>query len=297
MTYSIVARDAETGALGVACQAAYLAVGATVPWVQPQVGAVATQARALRRNGPLGLHLLRAGLGAEQALAALLASDEHRADRQLALVDGQGGVAAHTGPRCIPAAGHAVAEGVVCLGNLLTQPQAWDVMLTTFQQATGTFAHRLVAALMAAEATGGEVRGRQSAAVLVDDGVERIDLRVDDHRDPVTELHRLLDLQEGHHHLSRWSRLVDAGDVEAALAALDRAQACFGPTHQEATVWRAVLLASLGRVDEARSVLGRATEVDRRFAELFARLALLDFVPLDPGWAASFAHEVETRTR
>lgn len=297
MTYSIVAREPETGALGVAAQAAYLAVGAVVPWVEPGVGAVVTQAQALRRNGPLGLQLLRSGVSARKVLAALVAADDGRTDRQLAVVDRDGGAAAFTGERCIPAAGHVIGDGVVCLGNLLTEPQIWDVMHLTYLEAKGTFPQRLLAALLAGEAAGGDVRGRQSAALVVDDGEERVDLRVDDHRDPVLELHRLLDLHEGHRHLKRWSHLVEAGDVEAALGVLDRAQVFLGPAHQEANVWRAVLLASLGRVEEARRALWSAARIDRRFADLFARLALLDFVPLDPGWAAAFAKDVERRLR
>ena len=206
MTYSIVARDPETGRFGIAVQSHFLGVGPVVPWLEAGVGAVATQASVNVAFGPIGLELLRAGANAEQTVAALLASDENPQVRQLGVVDAQGRAAAHTGTETIPAAGHLVRDGFTVQGNLLRNDTCWPAMAAAYEAglAEGApFVERLLRAMEAAEAEGGDVRGRQSAAIMVVDAELHprawrghglvMDMRIEDHPDPVPELRRIVD--------------------------------------------------------------------------------------------------------
>jgi uncharacterized Ntn-hydrolase superfamily protein len=204
-TFSIVAWDARTGAVGVAVASRVLAVGAIVPWAACDAGAIATQSWANTTFGPRGLEMLRGGQGARQTLEALLKADEQRDERQVGIVDIRGGVALWTGPKCQPWAGGVTGSGFTAQGNILAGPQVVDAMANAYRTTTGALEQRLIAALAAGEAAGGDTRGRQSAALLVvweehgygglDD--RYIDLRVDDAPEPVSELRRLLDLREG----------------------------------------------------------------------------------------------------
>lgn len=202
-TFSIVARDPATGDLGIAVASKFLAVGAVVPWARAGVGAVATQAHANVAYGPEGLRLLATGLAAPDVLARLLADDTGADVRQCGLVDAQGRAAAHTGVDCMAWAGHEVGEGFACQGNILSGPEVVAALARTYQSNAGeSFPARLLVALAAGEAAGGDRRGRQSAALYVvrerggyGGGNDRwIDLRVDDHPTPIAELRRLLDL-------------------------------------------------------------------------------------------------------
>src|SRR5919108_5469487 len=200
MTYSIVARDKETGELGVAVQSHYFQVGPVVPWAIAGVGAVATQSQVNISFGPLGLDYLKAGYSAEQVLRALLAGDSEPQGRQVAIVDANGGVAAHTGAKCIPAAGHRVGDGFSVQANLMEKDTVWDAMFEAYTASREPLAERMMAALDAAEAEGGDIRGKQSAAMLVVRGNPSgrpwedriIELRVEDAPDPLKELRRLL---------------------------------------------------------------------------------------------------------
>jgi uncharacterized Ntn-hydrolase superfamily protein len=203
LTYSIVARDADSGELGVAVQSRAFACGASVMWARPGVGAVATQAFGERSYGALGLDLLAAGKTPEQALAALVTADEQSDVRQVAIVNADGAVAAHTGEACIPDAGHRTGEGYSVQANIMRSPEVWPAMADAFESATGSLARRMLAALEAAEEAGGDWRGMQAAALLVVPPEGRpwdvvADLRVDDHSAPVKELRRLLDLRDGY---------------------------------------------------------------------------------------------------
>jgi len=201
-TYSIVARDPKTGELGVAVQSHWFAVGALVTWAEPGVGAVATQANIDPGYGPRALALLRAGKSAREALAELLAKDTEREVRQVALVDARGNVAAHTGKDTIPFAGHQTGTGFSVQANIMANEKVWPAMARAYRETKGPLAERLLAALDAAQAAGGDVRGKQSAAILIvgPDKVEeawrgvRLNLRVDDAREPLTELRRLYKL-------------------------------------------------------------------------------------------------------
>ena len=201
-TFSIVARDMANGDLGVAVASKFLSVGAVVPWAQAGIGAVATQALANMSFGPQGLALMADGMSAVETLESLLAEDEGREDRQAGFVDDAGGAVAFTGTNCSAWAGHIIGEGFTCQGNILTGREVVEAMATAFRTSDGELAERLLAALLAGDEAGGDRRGRQSAALYVARAngsyggyTDRyIDLRVDDHADPVPELVRLLKL-------------------------------------------------------------------------------------------------------
>jgi uncharacterized Ntn-hydrolase superfamily protein len=219
-TFSIVAFDPDTGDLGVAVQSRYFAVGSVVPWAKAGVGAIATQAMARISFGPTGLDLLAAGKPAPEVLEALLASDAKSAVRQVAIVDGKGKVAVHTGADCLDWAGHHAGERFVVQGNILAGPEVVQEMAKAFKSARAKpeseLADWLLAALQAGQAAGGDRRGKQSAALLVvranggpgGDNDRYVDLRVDDHPDPIVELGRLLGLHNQFHpHLHAPKRL------------------------------------------------------------------------------------------
>jgi uncharacterized Ntn-hydrolase superfamily protein len=279
MTYSIVARCPETGDLGVAVQSHWFAAG-LVCWARSGVGAVATQAMALLDHGPLALDELAAGRDAAGALAARLAADEHREVRQVAVLDARGVVAAHTGGETIPEAGHVVGDGFSCQANMMWNATVWDAMADAFARSRGDLAGRLLAALDAGEAEGGDIRGRQAARILVvaaeasskpwDD--VRVDLRVDDHPAPLPELRRLLDLHRAYVHLDASERAQTEGD--ATLADREAAEALrLGGSTVEIAFWRAVGLANLGRIEEARSLARVAFDASPGWAELLRRCA------------------------
>ncbi len=222
-TYSIVACDLDEQAWGVAVASKFLAAGALVSWARAGVGAIATQALARVSYGPEGLQKMSAGQSARQALEALLAADEGAEDRQVALVDSQGGVAAHTGERCFDWAGHQVGQGFSCQGNILTGPETLEAMAESFKAADGELADRLMAALQAGDLAGGDRRGKQSAALLVvrpnggygGDNDRYLDLRVDDHLEPVQTLQGLV---TSHHVFFGASSAEDQLTIDASIA-------------------------------------------------------------------------------
>ena len=286
MTYSLVAHDPATEQLGVAVHSHCFGVGRIAGWARAGVGAVATQAAAERAHGPNGLDLLAAGRSPQEAIDELMASDEGRDVRQLAMVDAVGTAAAHTGKACLAQCGHATREHASAQGNMLVSDTAWEAMLDAFEHAAGDLAERLLAALDAAEATGGDARGVQSASLLVVGGPRTdrpwdgivADVRVDDHPDPLPELRRLVSLNRF------YDRLLDllkepglltgeatapADRVEQALATLRDGETLLGD-NQEATMWLGVLLARTGRRQEGTAALDAAL---RRRPELLGYLA------------------------
>jgi uncharacterized Ntn-hydrolase superfamily protein len=216
-TYSVVARDAATGDLGVAVQSHWFSVGSLVTWAEAGVGAVATQSFVDPAYGPLGLGLMRAGKSAREALDGLLAADAGRDVRQVAMVDAKGVVAVHTGKKCIEAAGHATGAGWSVQANLMASERVWPAMARAMEQARGDLAERMLAALEAAEAAGGDIRGRQSAALLVVRGASSgrpwadraVELRVEDHPRPLEELRRLLRVHRAFDHMNRGDLAVE----------------------------------------------------------------------------------------
>ena len=246
MTYSIVARDPETGELGVAVQSRAFNTGAVVPWAAPGVGVVATQSYTEVSYGPLGLELLRARKSPEQALAELVAADDDSAYRQVAILDAAGSVAVHVGEACIPAAGFAVGDGFSAQANMVDSERVWESMAEAFEGSQGPLAERLLSALDAAEDAGGDWRGRQAGGILVvgpegQPWKREVDLRVDDHADPLGELRRLLRLRSAYRAM-RGPPGPSEDDLEA-LPELDRR-------------WAAIFGATTGgRLDEARGLL------------------------------------------
>lgn len=271
-TFSIVARDPANGDLGVAVASKFLAVGSVVPWAQAGAGAVATQALANISYGPRGLALLAAGQPAEAALAELLADDPGREDRQIGLVDAQGRAAAHTGSRCMSWAGHVVGPGFAAQGNILAGAQVAEALAAAFTAAGGELAERLLAALQAGDAAGGDRRGRQSAALYVARAggsygglLDRyIDLRADDHPSPVAELGRLLRL---HRFYLTPPRLDDLLPIDAAIARelqtlLARAGYYHGPADGVYSVATRAALEEYGGVENLEERLVSPTAID-----------------------------------
>jgi uncharacterized Ntn-hydrolase superfamily protein len=276
-TYSIVARDAETGELGVAVQSHWFSVGSTVSWAQPGVGAVATQSIAEPAYGPRALERLAAGQGAQAALAELLAQDDQAKFRQVAVVDASGEVAVHTGEGCIPFAGHETGEGFSCQANMMGSASVWPAMAAAFRAATGDLAERMLAALDAAEGEGGDVRGRQSAALVVvaAQGApwrKRFDLRVEDHTDPLGDLRRVLGLARAYELASEGDDLVGQGrHAEAG----ERYQAALelAPDNDELLFFAGVGAMQSGDADTGLERIRRAMAANPGWAELLPRLS------------------------
>jgi uncharacterized Ntn-hydrolase superfamily protein len=302
MTYSIVARDKETGELGVAVQSHYFQVGPTVPWAIAGVGAVATQSRVNVSYGPLGLEYLKAGYTPEQALKALTSGDPTPEIRQCAIVNAAGNVAAHTGAKCIPAAGHHIGEGFSCQANLMEKDTVWDAMAQAFTSTKAPLAERMLAALDAAEAEGGDIRGRQSAAMLVVSGKPTgrswddriIDIRVEDAADPLSELRRLLRFKRALQTSATADGIAATGDLKAA--AKIRANGIkIAPELEELAFWAGVSMAETGDLDGGCELIARALQKDSRWIETIHRLVAVDRIK--PELAASIEARLAASAR
>lgn len=289
-TYSIVARDAATGELGVAVQSHWFSVGSVVPWAEAGVGAVATQSFVEPSYGPLGLARLKKGEAPEQALAALLAVDPHPEVRQVGMVDAQGRVAAHTGPGCIPAAGHRTGAGYTTQANLMLSREVPEAMAKAFEAARGPLAERLLAALEAAESVGGDIRGKQSAALLVvrakpseKPWTDRlVDLRIEDAPRPLVEMRRLLTLHRAYERMNRGDEAVAAGKLEEALREYAAAESMV-PDNDEFVFWHAVTLAGVDKLEEALPVFAHAFRMNPSWMLLVPRLVQVKQLPATPG--------------
>jgi uncharacterized Ntn-hydrolase superfamily protein len=298
VTYSIVARDGESGALGVAVQSDWFSVGSTVPWAEAGVGAVATQSFAEVSYGPLGLDLLRAGRTPEQVLAALTAADDAAQRRQVGVVDAGGRVAVHTGAGCVAEAGHVTGEGFACQANMMERPTVWDAMADCFARSSGTFTNRLLDALDAAEAEGGDIRGRQSAAVLIVAAepsgrpwADRlVDLRVENHPDPLGELRRLVSRHEAYRQNGKAQSAFMSGDIAGAEAG-QRSALELAPDDAQLAFWAGLTFAGLGKFDEARAQIARAVAANPRYARFLRRLPDAGVFPADDGMLAALLGE------
>jgi uncharacterized Ntn-hydrolase superfamily protein len=287
-TFSIVARDPETGELGVAVQSHWFSVGSTVPWAEAGVGAVATQSFVDPSYGKLGLDLMRLGRSGPDALKALLAGDEGREVRQVAMIDSQGRVDAWTGKNDIQAAGHIVGKNYSVQANLMSNDKVWPAMSRAFETTKGDLAERMLAALDAAQAAGGDIRGRQSAALIVVTGkptgkpwADRVfDLRVDDSTEPLKELRRLVTLQRAYNHMNAGDLAVEKKDNEGALREYGAAEKLV-PDNAEMIYWHAVALVNMGRVEESLPLFRKVFAMDRNWAELTPRLAKVGLLPDD----------------
>jgi uncharacterized Ntn-hydrolase superfamily protein len=278
MTYSIVARDPASGRFGVAIQTCWPFVGAGCPWVESGVGAVTTQSFSEVAHGPNGLELLRAGVAPADAVRRLLDPDPGREVRQVGMVGANGVSASFTGARCVEAAGHVTADNVAIQANMMERPTVWPAMLVAWESATGSFVDRLLAALRAAEAEGGDIRGRQ-AAVLVISGTptepawkREWDIRVDDHRAPLDELERLVRLQLGFDALDRAEERAGAGDIDGAREAGEEALALTEGDDQ-VMAWAAIGLVRVGQAAAGRAMLREASARNPRWPEFVRRFA------------------------
>ncbi len=288
-TYSIVARDPATGQLGVAVQSHWFSVGAMVPWAEAGVGAVATQSFVDPSYGPLGLSLMKAGRSAPEALAALLAGDAGRDVRQIGMIDAQGRIATHTGKLDIPAAGGQVGKDYAVQANLMERNTVWPAMAKAFDGARGDLADRMLAALDAAQAENGDIRGQQSAALLVVKGrssgrpwADKVfDLRVEDNPRPLDELRRLVRVARAYNHMGAGDDCVTVKDWACAEREYGAARA-LEPENGEMAFWYGVALVTGGRMDAARPLFAQAFSAEPRYRELVRRLPGVDQLPKDP---------------
>ncbi|HEY0544020.1 MAG TPA: DUF1028 domain-containing protein [Pyrinomonadaceae bacterium] len=287
-TFSIVARDPATGELGVAVQSHWFSVGSVVPWAEAGVGAVATQSFVDPSYGKLGLDLMRAGRSAPDALKALLAGDDGRDVRQVAMIDAQGRVDAWTGAKDIQSAGHIVGDNFSVQANLMLNDQVWPAMARAFQETKGDLAERMLAALDAGQAAGGDIRGRQSAALIVVTGkptgkawTDRVfDLRVDDSPEPLKELRRLVNLQRAYNHMNAGDLAVEKKDNEGALREYGAAEKLV-PDNAEMIYWHAVALVNMNRVEDALPLFRKVFAMDKNWIALTPRLAKAGLLPDD----------------
>ncbi|HEY6429512.1 MAG TPA: DUF1028 domain-containing protein [Acidimicrobiales bacterium] len=287
VTYSIVARDPDTGALGVGVQSCFFGAGRAVPWLEAGVGAIASQAFSDRSYGSMGLDLLRAAKPAPEILAALLLLDPGKDTRQVGIVDAAGRSAAHTGQKCVPESGHHTGDGFTAQANMMQRPTVPAAMAEAFQTSAAAFPERLLSALQAAEREGGDFRGQQSAALVVVEADPRrpwegrvVDIRVDDHSEPLEELTRLLALERGYGALEQAIGRLAELDLDGAAPKLEEAERAL-PTVIEPTLIRIGLLLIAGRTDVARNTI-QAFAGDRvRLATALRRYTAANILPLD----------------
>lgn len=288
-TYSIVARDPGSGELGVAVQSHWFSVGSIVTWAESEVGAVATQSIVEPAYGPLGLMLMRSGKSAPEALKALLSVDPQADLRQVAMIDAGGRVFAHTGTKAIAAAGHHVGANYSVQANLMRSDAVWPAMALAFESTSGDLADRLMAALEAAQKAGGDIRGRQSAAMLIVRGkstgkpwADRLfDLRVEDAPDPIAELRRLVRLQRAYNFMNRGDELAGEQKWDEAMEQYRRG-AELAPEIEELPYWVAVTLFTAGREEEALPIFRQVFSRNRDWIEVTRRLPASGFLPADP---------------
>ena len=278
-TFSIVAIDLENGEMGVAVQSHWFSVGSIVAWAEAGVGVVATQSLVNVSFGPRGLQLMKNGKSPEEALQELLSTDEGAAFRQVALLDAQGRVAAHTGQKCIADAGHIIGDGFSVQANMMLNKKVVPAMAEAFKNSKGALAERLVAALKAAQAAGGDIRGQQSAAIKIvkvkssgklwEDVV--MDLRVEDHPRAVAEMERVLKVFRAYEHMNKGDLAIEKGDVQGALREYGAAEAMF-PDNEEMKYWHAVSLANIGEVEGALPLFKEVFEKEPNYIELTRRI-------------------------
>ncbi len=288
-TYSIVAIDSETGEMGAAVQSNWFSVGTLVIWGEAGVGVVATQSFVNPAYGPDGLKLMGMGFSPEQAIQMLTGKDEGRAFRQVGMLNAKGEAASFTGEKCIEAAGHYVGKGYAVQANLMDNDKVWPAMAEAFEASKGQpLAERMLAALDAAQASGGDIRGKQSAAMIVVGARQApqpwqgrlADLRVDDHPEPLNELRRLLRVHRAYEHMNRGDLAVEAGDVEKARMEYSAAEAMF-PDNLEMKYWHAIALANSGKLNAALPLFAEIFRKGPNWRELTPRLVKNGLLTVD----------------
>lgn len=278
-TYSVVARDPETGEMGVAVQSHWFSVGSIVSWGEAGVGVVATQSFVNPAFGPDGLELLKSGMSASETVDFLISEDEGRDVRQLAILDVNGNVKSYTGKNCIPGAGNIVGENYSVQANLMLNDEVPAAMSKAFEESTGTLADKMMAALFAAQEVGGDIRGKQSAAILVVKGESTrkvwedrlIDLRVEDSTEPLKELNRLLKVHQAYNYMNAGDLAVEHGDMELAMKEYAAAEAMF-PDNEEMKYWHAVTLATNGEVEASLPLFKEVFDQNENWKILTPRL-------------------------
>ena len=279
-TYSIVARDPETGEMGVGVQSHYFSVGSVVDWGRSGVGVVATQSFVNKSFGLRGLDLMEQGKSPEEALNILLSDDDGKDVRQVALLDCHGGVAVHTGSKCIKYAGHLKGKNFSAQANMMLTDKVWPAMTKAFEKNKNlSLPERIVKTLEAAEAEGGDIRGKQSAAILIVKGeqVENkwddpfIDIRVEDHPEPLEELARLLKLWRAYENMDKGDVAIEKGDMEKALEVYNNASEMV-PDNLEMKYWTAISLANNNKIDMALPLFKEIFEEDNNWRTLTERL-------------------------
>jgi len=288
-TFSVVARDPESGQIGVAVQSHWFSAGQLVAWAEAGTGVVATQAIVEVNYGPLGLELMRTGKRADEALSVLVKGDRFASMRQVAMIDRSGNVAAYTGSRCIECAGHITGENYSVQANMMANDAVVPAMARAFESTSGDLAERLVVVLEAAQEAGGDIRGQQSAALLVVGGKPSkypwketiVDLRIDDHPEPVVELRSLLVTQRAYRLMNQGDSELAKGEVEMALQSYSAASK-LAPHICELPFWHAVTLAGLGRMDEALPLFRQVFQDNGGWADLVRRLPAAGLLKEDP---------------
>ena len=289
-TFSIVARDAVTGEMGVAVQSHWFSVGSVVTWAEAGVGAIATQSFIDPAYGPRGLELMRKGVRAPAALEQLVAADKQRDGRQVAMVDAAGRASAFTGKSAIAAAGHHIGRDFSVQANMMANAKVWPAMAAAFERTKGDLADRMLAALEAGQVAGGDMRGKQSAALLIVKakgtgrpwvgGDRTFDLRVEDSPEPIRELRRLIRLQRAYAHANRGDELMTEKKVDEALREYAAASK-LAPEILELPFWHAVTLASIGREAEAAPIFKAVFAKEPVWADLLTRLPAAGLFPND----------------
>ena len=278
-TYSIVAKDSVTGDIGVAVQSHWFSVGSVVTYGEAGVGVVATQSLVNPSYGPKGLALMAQGLSPEQALNALLANDTGEMYRQVAFLNAEGDVATHTGHLCIEAAGDRQGKYFSVQANMMLKNTVWDAMANAFETTTGTLDERILAALKAAENEKGDIRGRQSAAILIVKGEATgnswedtvMDLRVEDNPNPIAELEHLIKIHKAYDFMNKGDLAMEEGDSKKAEALYLSAQQLF-PDNLEMQYWYAINLLNNKQFDKAHPILKSIFKQDDNWRELTQRL-------------------------
>ncbi|MEH6405853.1 MAG: DUF1028 domain-containing protein [Leeuwenhoekiella sp.] len=289
-TFSIVARDSITGEMAVAVQSHWFSVGSLVSWGKSGVGVVATQSFVNPAYGPNGLELMAKGISAKDALDQLIAKDDGRDYRQVAFLDNTGTAAAYTGEKCVESAHQITGSNFSVQANMMLNDEVVPAMAKAFKENNNLpLAERVVEVLKAAQAAGGDIRGRQSAALIVvgPDKVEnsweehKIDLRVDDNANPIEELDRLLKTARAYEYMNRGDLAVEAGDVNKALEEYGTAETMF-PDNLEMKFWKAVALANGGRVREAKPIFKSIFEKEKNWRTMVSRLVKPGLITVSP---------------
>ena len=278
-TYSIVAMDEATGELGVAVQSHWFSVGSLVPWAKAGVGAVATQSFVKVDYGPDGLRLMESGMTATKALEILISQDDGEAVRQIGMIDFNGNVTAHTGNRCIEHAGHIIGENYSVQANIMAKSTVPKAMAKAFDNSKGDLADRMMTALEAAQAEGGDIRGKQSAAMLIVSGDPtgvvwkdtKLSLRIEDHSTPLIELKRLIRIHRAYQHANMGDHYMETEEIEKALLEYKKAEQYY-PENAELPYWSAITLVNANRLDDALPIFESVFQRNPNLKEMTPRL-------------------------